>query len=181
MLCRGMWQRAWGEHPLTAAAGQLRFQVDRLNTREDVQLNSNNNDLKKNQTKQTQTAFAIFVCQKFPKLLAGWHEVPVEFQVPKSTIPVVGDINTSASGKKSTNLDFGGFSPPPSRCLRTPRSSHQHPAPRAVGLGCPSCHLPSGAGNARNRSHHPISCFPRRDLKPVGFKASCFFFSMQLA
>lgn len=112
MLCRGMWQRAWGEHPLTAAAGQLRFQVDRLNTREDVQLNSNNNDLKKNQTKQTQTAFAIFVCQKFPKLLAGWHEVPVEFQVPKSTIPVVGDINTSASGKKSTNLDFGGFSPP---------------------------------------------------------------------
>lgn len=134
MLCRRMWQRAQGEHPLTATAGQLHFQVDRLNSREDVQLNSNNNDSKH----PSNPAFTIFVRQKFPKLLAEIagtqeHHHPCcwgykHFRQWKN--PQIRILGVSPC--------LGVSAPPGASKTRT---AH-HPTPTAAELGHQSCHLP---------------------------------------
>lgn len=128
-----------------AVGGQLHFQVDWLNTREDVQLNSNNKDLKKTQATHVSYARRFLNCRQV------CSEAPVE-QVSKSTIPVVGDRNSSANGKILKSMFRGWFpclcvsAPPevPSSCSQGSRAGDT----RTVSSSC--------AGNARNHSHHQI-------------------------
>lgn len=94
--------------------------------------------IKKKTNKPTKNpAFAIFVLQKFLKLLAGLHEVPVGQQVPKSTVRVIGVINSSANGIILKYVFWGilGYFPPHPGVSAPPGSSHSlSPVPAMPGI-----------------------------------------------
>lgn len=144
MPCGRKRRRARAQDPLVAVGGQLHFQVDRLNTREDAQLNSNNKDYKKPQATHVSYARSFLNCRQV------CSEAPVDEQVSKSTIPVVGDRNSSANRKILRSVFWGCF---PCLCVSAPPEvpsscSQGSGAARTVSFSC--------AGNARNHSHHQI-------------------------
>lgn len=148
MPCGRKRRRARAQDPLVAVGGQLHFQVDLLNTREDVQLNSNNKDFFKKKTRASHISYA----RSFLNCRQVCSEAPVEEQVSKSTIPVVGDRNSSANGKILKSMCRGWF---PCLCVSAPPE-----VPSSCSQGCRAggsrTVSSSCAGNARNHSHHQI-------------------------
>lgn len=114
--------------------GQLHFQVDWLNTREDVQLNSRNKDfLKKPQATHVSYARSFLNCRQV------CSEAPVNEQVSKSTIPVVGDRNSSANRKILKSVFRGCF---PCLCVSAP-SEVPSSCSQGSGAGTPELSPPS--------------------------------------
>lgn len=127
MPCGRKRRRARAQDPLVAVGGQLHFQVDWLNTREDWQLNSNNKDLKNPQATHISYARSFLNCQQV------WARHLSKSRYPRAPSLWLG-IETVQPMEKSSNPCFGVGS---LVCESLHPQKFPPAAPKAAELGTP--------------------------------------------